>query len=106
MYRLLRLVLVTVLASLLPIIIWGLDKGLDITDESMTLLLYAHPEEYRSMASMDYLIVSRVTGWMHPTVIAYRWLALALTVLATLTFAYGFYRWLARFFQPSEIFSV
>jgi hypothetical protein len=99
MYRLLRLVLVTVLVSLLLIIVWSLDRGLDITDESMSLLLYQHPDEYRWNNTTYYLIVSRVTGWMRPTVLAYRWMTLALLALAATVFAYGFCQWLGRFFQ-------
>jgi len=101
MYRLLRLVLVTVLASLLLIIVWSLDRGLDITDESMTLLSYLHPDEYPLINTTYYLIVSRVTGWMRPTIFVYRWLTLGLLGLAALVFSYGFCRWLGRLF-PKE----
>ena len=104
MYRLLQLVLVIVLSSLLLIIIWSLDRGLDITDESLSLLAYLHPDEYPTTLSMYHVIAGRVTGWMHPTVLGYRWLTLALTVLAALVFTYGFCQWLRRCFgaEPNK----
>jgi hypothetical protein len=98
MYLLLRLVLLANLSGLLLVIVWSLDRGLDITDESMSLLAYLHPDEYPATFSMYYVIVSRATGWMHPTVLGYRWLTLALAVLAALAFTYGFCQWLRQFF--------
>ena len=105
--RLLQLVLATVLVSLLLLIIWSIDRGLDISDESLSLLSYLYPNEYPASVTMFYVIVSRVTGWMHPTVLGYRWLTLVLRVLAAIAFTCGFCQWLRRFFgtEPSTAVS-
>ena len=100
MHQLLRLILIAIVATLLLVIIWGMAKGLDITDESMMLLLYASPEQYRSGATLAHFIISRATGWMEPTVVTYRWLTLSLTICSSLIFSYGFCQWLDRFFRP------
>jgi hypothetical protein len=97
LHGLLGLILATILAGLLSVIIWSLGRGFDITDESLALLSYLYPDEYPANFSMGYRIVSRVTGWMHPTVIGYRWLTLAIRLLTTIAFTCGFYQWLRRF---------
>lgn len=93
----LGLILAAILAGLLLLIIWNLDRGLDITDESLALLSYLYPDEYPANFSMGYRIVVRITGWMHPTVVGYRWLTLALRLLTTIAFTCGFYQWVRSF---------
>jgi hypothetical protein len=102
LHRLLGVVLATVLASLLLVIIWGIGRGLDITDESFGLLSYLYPQEYPVSVTMFYAIVSRATDWMHPTVIGYRWLTLALRLIVPLVFTWGFCRWLRRCFTTES----
>jgi len=70
----LGVILIAVLTILLLVVIWSLDRGLDITDESLTLLSYLYPGEYPANFSMSYTIVDRITGWMHPSVVGYRWI--------------------------------
>ena len=95
--RLLGVILIAVLTILLLVVIWSLDRGLDITDESLTLLSYLYPGEYPANFSMSYTIVDRITGWMHPSVVGYRWITLALILLTATAFFCGFWQWLRRF---------
>jgi len=93
----LGVILIAVLTILLLVVIWSLDRGLDITDESLTLLSYLYPGEYPANFSMSYTIVDRITGWMHPSVVGYRWITLALILLTATAFFCGFWQWLRRF---------
>ena len=97
--RLLGVILIAVLTILLLVVTWSLDRGLDITDESVTLLSYLYPGEYPAFPnfSMSYTIVDRITGWMHPSVVGYRWITLALILLTATAFFCGFWQWLRRF---------
>src|SRR5262249_57627489 len=60
MHQLLKVALLAVLAAVLAVIIWGLDRGFDITDESMVLLLYQHPDAYPVGFSMFYVLIDRL----------------------------------------------
>jgi hypothetical protein len=102
MHQPLKAILLVVLAAVLAVIAWGLDRGLDITDESYFLLLYRHPDAYPADFSMFYVLVDRLTGWMHPTVVGYRWITLAFAAPPTLLFSWGFCQWAGRFFAADE----
>jgi hypothetical protein len=98
----LGLVLATVVTCLLVLIIWSMDRGLDISDESLYLLSYLYPNEYPAGVTMFHVIVSRLTGWMHPTVLGYRWLTLALRLIVAIAFTCGFWAWFRRFFETKS----
>lgn len=75
-------------------LIWGMNRGFDITDEGAYLLGYRYPEENLIALSSADLILGKVFGVLSPGIVGYRLVRLALTLLASVVFAWGLVRWL------------
>ncbi|MBL4624427.1 MAG: hypothetical protein JKY42_04730 [Flavobacteriales bacterium] len=67
----------------LALLIWGLNKGLDLSDEGYYLMSLKFPSEYFSANQWGSSILSLFTGWFNPGIISYRVIRLALTVLSS-----------------------
>ncbi|MBL4654391.1 MAG: hypothetical protein JKY33_01030, partial [Bacteroidia bacterium] len=76
----------------LLVLIWGLNKGFDFTDESYYLLGYDFPMENNTSRFFQ-PVTSLLFGWLDPGILGYRIVRLVLTLLASLVFAKGFWRW-------------
>ncbi len=77
----------------LTLVVWGMNKGFDITDEGYYMLLYAHPEDAHRVPYAYHLLLESLLGWVNPGPITFRVLRLLLTISATLVFSWGFWRW-------------
>ncbi len=87
------------MASLLTLglLIWGLDKGFDFTDEGYYLLgLQSNQERFSAENAFHLLTITRLLGWINGGVLFYRWLSLAFSTIAALVFAAGVREYLFR----------
>jgi hypothetical protein len=95
-------VLVVISAAILALVVWGLNKGFDIKDESYYLLGYqAGQEKFFDVSAFHLLVISRLFGFLN-NVIAYRVLSVLVTLLAAAAFSLGFVRMLATLFHPAR----
>ncbi|MDM8560800.1 hypothetical protein [Candidatus Parabeggiatoa sp. HSG14] len=83
-----------ILLTILGILLWGLDKGFDITDEAFQLIAYKYPNEYTFQPTSFQMIGGKLFAWMNPGIITYRFLRLIFTVLSSLVFCWGLWKWL------------
>ncbi len=88
--------LLLVLTSVLCILLWGIDKGFDITDEGFAMLLYKYPQEYTFTGSTFHILGSKLFAWLNPDIITYRFLRLVFSIFAALVFSWGFWIWLRK----------
>jgi len=86
--------LLVIIASVICTILWGINKGFDITDEGFAMLLYKYPQEYTFIVTTFHMLGSKLFEWLSPNIITYRLLRLILSVLSTLIFSWGFWVWL------------
>lgn len=82
--------------------IWVLDKGFNLTDEAYAVLGYEPLQERLEVVSVFHRIVYKLFGWLKPSLIAYRAIALVITTLASCFFAISFYYWLNKIYQPKK----
>ncbi|VEP11256.1 membrane hypothetical protein [Hyella patelloides LEGE 07179] len=82
--------------------IWVLDKGFNITDEAYAVLGYEPLQERLEVVSAFHRIVYKLFGWLEPSLMAYRAIALVSTTLAASFFAISFYYWLNKIYQPKN----
>ena len=92
-------VLLLAVLSLLGVVIWSLPRGLDLGDEAYSLLTYAHPKQYMIVASGAAYLVHFLFSWMSPSILAYREARLGLTLLGSIVFWFGIYRWYVRYLE-------
>lgn len=85
--------------ALLAIIIWGTNKGFDLTDEGLYLLKYQNHQECFAYFSQFHIIVRKLFGWMGPTILNLRIARLILTITSTYIMTYGLVRWLKTFYK-------
>ncbi len=76
------------------IIVISLDKGFDFTDEGYFLLDYKYVNIYRGGVHNYHLIITKLTDWLNPNILGYRWLSLLLTILSSFILSVGLHRWL------------
>jgi hypothetical protein len=75
-------------------LVWGLDRGFDITDEGAYLLAYRYPDApITPLTSFD-LIVGTLLGALNPGIVTYRTARLVVTLLSSYAFAWGLVKWL------------
>ena len=70
------------------LLIWGLDKGFDLSDEGYYLMCLTFPSEYFAANQWGNSIVGQVFGWMNPGIIFYRVIRLILTATSSLYLAH------------------
>ena len=87
------------------IIIVGFNKSFDITDEGGFLLTFKHVDIYRGGIYNYHIIITKLTDWLEPGIISYRWMALTLTLLSSLIFSIGLYKWLKANFNTTKVYS-
>ena len=97
LYFLKRNFLTLILSSLLCVIcyylLWGLNKGFDLTDEGFYMVSYSEPDKVLPIWRYEILLQPFI-GWMDLGVIGYRTLRLIMTIAASVFFASGFHKWM------------
>jgi hypothetical protein len=91
----------------LLLLIWDLDRGLDLTDESTLLYFYRHPDAFlERIYQHHFRLVSALipSSWDH--VLAYRWIKLLSLLAATAMFAVVCAQWIARRLGPLADYSL
>ncbi|MDM8561944.1 hypothetical protein QUF54_01155 [Candidatus Marithioploca araucensis] len=88
--------LLLVLTSVLGILLWGIDKGFDITDEGFAMLLYQYPQEYTFTGLTFHILGSKLFAWLEPGIITYRFLRLIFSIFVPMVFSWGFWVWLRK----------
>jgi uncharacterized membrane protein len=73
---------------------WGINRGLDIKDESFMLTCYRYPQLYAGLTTSFHFIINRLFGAFDWGVLQYRLIGFFWRLLAASCFAYGFWRWL------------
>lgn len=76
------------------VVILTVDKGFDFTDEGYFLLDFKYPEVYRGGIHNYHLVITKLTSWMNPSILAYRWMSYALTTICSFVLSFGLYKWL------------
>jgi hypothetical protein len=79
----------------ITLIIWGSNKGFDLTDEGFYMLLVSHPDQYPSNWTGFQFLVSSIQHLIHPSILVVRILRLSSTLLANVIFASAFLAWLS-----------
>ncbi|MCC2547915.1 hypothetical protein LJY25_15805 [Hymenobacter sp. BT175] len=100
--RITGLAILLLLAAVVGMLLWSLDKGFDITDEAFYLLNYRYPGEYAASLSFHLLIV-RVLGFLQLEVVGYRLAALLCSLLAGGLFSLGAGRWLRQTYGETAL---
>ncbi|MEI6696615.1 MAG: hypothetical protein WCO13_11155 [Bacteroidota bacterium] len=89
------LAFLTILFGLtISVIIFALNKGFDITDEGTFLLLFKNVDIYRGGVYNYHIIISKLTNWLNPGILEYRWMTLILTIFSSFILSGGLYIWL------------
>jgi hypothetical protein len=78
----------------ISLIVWGSNKGFDLTDEGFYMLLVSHPDQYPSNWTGFQFLVSSVQHLIHPSILVVRILRLSSILLANVFFAIAFLVWL------------
>ena len=81
-------------SSLFLIVIWGLNKGFDFTDEGFYLLKYQ--EEYRNTYDVFtfYSVVQLLFGWIDLNIFNIRLIRLFLVFASSLVFSFGLFTYI------------
>ncbi|MBN4066178.1 hypothetical protein JYT51_02490, partial [Candidatus Amoebophilus asiaticus] len=78
----------------LGIIVWGTNKGFDLTDEGYYMLGYTNPYENWPKLTFFHMVGSILFGWLDPGILGYRIIRLILTIFSSVVFASGFIKWI------------
>ncbi len=78
------------------LIMYGVNKGMDFTDEGFTLLSFLPDQEQGLNLLPVYSVISRLFSSLSPDIIFYRILRFILLISGTLVFTLGFSAWLNR----------
>jgi hypothetical protein len=90
---------------LFGLMLWGLDRGFDITDEGYNLLgLLGGQEKQTIYSALQFDLLSRLFGWVDG-LLQSRILSLVLTSLSALVFSWGFVNILRRLYPQRVVFS-
>ena len=98
-YSIVSIFTAVVSLSILAIIIWGTNKGFDLTDEGLYLLKYQDHQESLAYYSQFHVIVSNLFGWMEPTILNLRIARLILTLVSTFIMTFGVVSWLKAYYK-------
>lgn len=77
----------------LSVLIWGMNRGLDITDEGAWLLGYRHPMETLTLPSSFCLVIGKILGPFEPGIVTFRLSRLVLSLVSTAALSFGFWKW-------------
>ncbi len=90
---------------LLGMVLWGLDRGFDITDEGYNLLgLLPGQEKQTVYSALQFVLLSRLFGWLEGLV-QLRVLSIGIISLSALVFSWGILSMLRRLYPGQVIFS-
>ena len=78
---------------IIAVILKSLNKGFDITDEGGFLLSYQNVDIYRGGIYNYHIIINKLTRFLNPGIIEYRFITLILTMISSLVLSFGFYKW-------------
>lgn len=88
---------------LMAALIWGIDKGFDVTDEAYYLLgLLPGQEKQSTFAALQFTLFSRVFGWLDG-VITFRILSLVMIGLAAVVFSWGYFKLIHRLYHETVL---
>ena len=89
----------------IALLIWGSNKGFDLTDEGLYLLYYTYPKDYSQSFSGFHLLLAPLGSVVTLNVVNLRLIRLGLLFSANVLFAAAFVYWLGRSFRTSPILS-
>ncbi|MBL7786629.1 MAG: hypothetical protein JNM36_12040 [Chitinophagales bacterium] len=97
----LNLVLLFLLLPTLLLLVWGLNKGFDLSDEGFHMLLLHFPSESGGFNRYQWLF-----SWMNLGIISSKVVRLLLTLLSSAIFSWGLWRWIQSnsFFKEQHRF--
>lgn len=98
------IILATLLVLIVGTIIISLNKGFDFTDEGGFLLSYRNVDIYRGGIYNYHIIINKLTNWLNPGIIAYRWMSILITIFSSIILTGGFYKWLNANFKGDNLF--
>lgn len=100
------LILSILLAFVVFVLIWGINKGFDLSDEGLYMLNFLYPNETAPYWKYGVLF-NQIFGWLDFQVIEYRALRLVLTLFSTWVLTWGFWHWMKNntFFNSKFQFS-
>lgn len=78
--------------SILTILIWGLNKGFDLTDEGYIMMGNSMPMHIQPTGLFQSML-HQLFGWLSPGILFYRWLRLVLVVSASLFLSIEFIKY-------------
>jgi len=96
--------LATLLGLIITTIIISLNRGFDFTDEGGFLLSYKYVSIYRGGIYNYHIIITKLTNWLNPGIIEYRWFSLIITILSSFILAIGLYKWLSANYQKDSFY--
>lgn len=97
----LNIVLLFLLLPTLLLLVWGLNKGFDLSDEGFHMLLLRFPSEGGGFNRYQWLF-----NWMNLGIISSKVVRLFLTLLSSAIFSWGLWRWMQSnsFFKEQHHF--
>lgn len=98
------IILLFLFLFILTTIIIAINRGFDFTDEGGFLLSYSNIDIYRGGIYNYHIIVNKLTDWMSPNIIGYRWMSLLLTTVSSIILTVGFQKWLKENFKNEYFF--
>ncbi len=82
-------------STTLGCLIWGMNKGLGIWDEGI-VLGYVPAQEKIDYLAPFFTIVTKVSGWLNPGIITFRWINLVMMLLSCLGFSLALWEYLKK----------
>ena len=96
--------LATLLGLIITVIIISLNRGFNFTDEGGFLLSYKNVSIYRGGIYNYHIIITKLTNWLNPGIIEYRWLSLIITILSSFALTIGLYKWLSANIKNENLY--
>ena len=78
----------------LCMIIWGMNKGFDFSDEGYFMLLYSDGQECTLQHITFFYLLRDIFGGLNPGILFYRTLRFVLLLLSSTVFYWGFKQWI------------
>lgn len=103
-YIIIIIVLAILFAIILGTIIVSIDRGFDFTDEGGFLLSYKNTELYRGGIYNYHIIINKLTGWLNPDILTYRWMSILLTLSSSFILTIGLYKWMRSKLSRDSLF--
>lgn len=98
------IILATLLFLIVGTLIISLNKGFDFTDEGGFLLSYKNVDIYRGGIYNYHIIIYKLTHWLNPGIITYRWLSILITLFSSIILTGGLFRWVNANFKENSLF--